>query len=224
MRSEIEKQLAVLSLLKDRETCPQTSFFGDNNHTIIDYSIKAIKGEIDEDEIFQLEDDGDLTETERSSISDIFTWLDNSSESIADLLFDSNNLVTELPDTNKNIVTFCAKTCKECPFSNTSLNGWLADYTFEDIQAMMATEKSFPCHMQLSENNLTFEEAEKAINDGKIKLCRGYVECIIKSAKSPYKNKQLVDAIAKVKAEGLSDNTMSIIEFRQHHNKFKQND
>jgi hypothetical protein len=115
----------------------------------------------------------------------------------------------------------CSKICNECPFSNKSLNGWLADYTIDDIVIFQNKEVSFPCHKMVNNDNLTQVEVENKILNGDMKLCRGYVESIIKSCKSPYINKLLVKAINEVKVIGLSDDSMSIWEFKKHHEKFK---
>jgi len=113
----------------------------------------------------------------------------------------------------------CAKLCNECPFSNQSLNGWLSDYTVEDIMTFMRNEVSFPCHKMVDEN-ISVDKANKLINSGEIKLCRGYVESIIKSAKMPFMNKNLLEAIKLVKEQGLSENSMAIWDFKKHHEKF----
>jgi len=97
------------------------------------------------------------------------------------------------------------------------MKGWLADYEIQDFQNYMSREVSFPCHMMMTKDNLDANETKEAITNGEMSLCRGYVESIIKSAKMPYMNKQLVEAIAQVKEEGLSNNTMSIFEFRTYH-------
>lgn len=115
----------------------------------------------------------------------------------------------------------CAKVCKECPFSKNSIPGWLADYSIDDIQSYMNNEALFPCHLMLSEESLSQEDVQDKIESGELKLCRGYVESVIKSAKSPRYNKHLIEAIAKVKSEGLSDETMAIWDFRKHHNSLK---
>lgn len=116
-------------------------------------------------------------------------------------------------------MSVCKKLCNECPFSNKSLSGWLGGYTVDDISVFHRQETSFPCHKMMTENNLTQTEADKAIKNGSMKLCRGYVESIIKSAKSPYMNKILVQAIAEVRAEGLSEDSMAIWDFKKYHEK-----
>jgi hypothetical protein len=119
-------------------------------------------------------------------------------------------------------VNVCAKVCKECPFSKNSIPGWLADYTTGDFKDFMNNEVLFPCHMMMSEESLSHEEVQDKIQNGELKLCRGYVESVIKSAKSPRYNQTLKDAMVKARAEGLSDETMPIWDFIKHHEQFKK--
>lgn len=119
-------------------------------------------------------------------------------------------------------MSVCKKICNECPFSNKSLNGWLGGYSIEDVISFQRNETSFPCHKMMSENNISQAQADKAIKNGTMKLCRGYVESMVKSCKSPFGNKLLVQAIAEVKAEGLSEDSMAIWDFKKHHEKLAQ--
>lgn len=218
MRSQLECKLAILTFQKEREVVQEETMFGDNNHTIIDYSIDVINGDYDTNDLYELEEEGQLSDGERSSIEEIYHWLHCEGEELVELLWNEENLVTELPGETVVNKTHCAKMCKECPFSKNSLKGWLSDYTGQDILNFMSAEASFPCHLQMSDGDLNIDETKEAIANGKMKLCRGYVECIIKSGKSPYVNKQLVDVIAMVREEGLSDDSMNIFEFLEHHN------
>jgi len=218
MRTELEKKLAILTFKKEREIVQEITLFGDNNHTIIDYSIDVIEGKYDEDEIYNLEEEEVITEGERSSIIEVCYWVTGNGEELVDLLWNEESLVTELPNESKVVSQkHCAKTCKECPFSNTSLPGWLSDYTGQDILNFKNAEASFPCHMQMTDGDLSVEQTQQAIDKGEMKLCRGYVEFVIKSCKQVTKNEQLAKAIEEVKADGLSDHTMSMFEFFKHH-------
>ncbi len=116
----------------------------------------------------------------------------------------------------------CKKLCNECPFSNKSLNGWLAGYSIEDIHRMQNAEVLFPCHKMMGEDNLSIEDAESAIENGEMKLCRGYVESLIKSCKMPKYNKFLKEAREAVKEEGISEESMAIWDFKKHHEALKQ--
>ena len=114
----------------------------------------------------------------------------------------------------------CTRVCKECPFSKNSPKGWLADYTVQDIDNIMANEGLFPCHMLIPEelgDKITQRDVRASIESGEMKLCRGYIESMIKSSKLPKYNEILRDAMLKVRAEGLSDVTMPIWDFNKYH-------
>ncbi len=118
-------------------------------------------------------------------------------------------------------MNLCPKMCNECPFSNMSMKGFIADYSVMDFREMMRVEVSFPCHKSMGEDDTDSEAAKTSIDNGEMTICRGYVESIIKSAKSPYHNKQLVEAIKQVKEDGLSEHSMSIFQFIKHHGEIK---
>ena len=120
---------------------------------------------------------------------------------------------------NEHKIKLCPKMCNECPFYNKSIKGFIADYNVMDFHQIMSNEISFPCHKSMSEDDIEFKEAEYLIDNGEITMCREYVESVIKSAKSPYHNKQLIEAIKQVKIDGLSEHSMSIFEFINHHTK-----
>lgn len=113
-------------------------------------------------------------------------------------------------------MNICSKICNQCPFSNESINGWLADYKVEDFKTMMDQDVMFPCHMMMKEEDLTIDEAQEKIINGELKLCRGYIESIIKTCKMPI-NKHLLEVRRKVKEEGVSDSSMSIHNFIKYH-------
>ena len=114
-------------------------------------------------------------------------------------------------------MNLCKKLCNECPFSNKSIPGWLADYSVEDIKELQNQEALFPCHLMIDEN-LSQEEAEEKIISGEMKLCRGYVESMKKSCKSPRTNKLLIEALNIVREEGVSSDSMTIWDFMKYHN------
>jgi hypothetical protein len=230
MRTELEKKLAILSFLKDKLVIPEYNFFGDNNHKAYDIAIECLKGQHDYDDIYAMCDtdlddewsEPELTDGEKDIVIGVLDWMDCSSgEELIELLFDEGSLVTELPtesDTCKPKFTICPNLCKECPFSKESPKSWIADYKPSDFQKYMTGEVSFPCHMQMPDvDTLSPEACKEAIANGEAKLCRGYVESIIKSCKSIRDNEQLKEAIEIVKAQGLSDKSMPIWEFVQHH-------
>ena len=114
-------------------------------------------------------------------------------------------------------MNICNKLCGECPFSKKSIKGFIANYSIDDFQQMMGHEISFPCHMSMDDEGVDVDDVLGIIEKGEMKLCRGYIESIIKSAKMPYHNKQIVEAVKLVKEQGLSEDSMSIWEFRKHH-------
>lgn len=109
------------------------------------------------------------------------------------------------------------KTCGDCPFSNNSMRGFLADYSAEDFQNFQQAEMNFPCHKHMNDDGMSALEAHSRVDNGEMPFCRGYVESIIKSGAVPKKNTKLMEAIELVKLDGLSDNTMSMSEFREFH-------
>lgn len=111
---------------------------------------------------------------------------------------------------------YCKKLCNECPFSNQSLAGFLPGYVIQDFQVFMNNDVFFPCHKMMPEHGLTVNESQDMIKNGEIKVCRGYLESFVKSAKMP-RNPILLTMRNAVKEEGLSEQSMSIHEFRQHH-------
>jgi hypothetical protein len=112
----------------------------------------------------------------------------------------------------------CKKLCNDCPFSNKSAKGWLAEYSIDDIQQLQNQDALFPCHLMMTDGDMTQGEVNEAIINGEMKLCRGYVESLIKSCKMPRTNKLLIEARALVKAEGVSEESMSMYEFKNYHN------
>jgi hypothetical protein len=104
------------------------------------------------------------------------------------------------------------KPCKECPFTKSSLPGWLADYTVQDFVDFLHNEVPFPCHMTQSESLPVIVLAHK-IRIGEIRLCRGYAEMMKKSCKMPRVAwlKDLLDTVT------VSDEAMTIKEFSDYH-------
>jgi len=217
MRKPKEIELTILSIKKDLETAPMYSMFGTNNHAIINIGINILEGRIDEDKLYSLEDAGEISEDERMGAMVYIDYLNHSVE-LDDLVFSPDSIVTA----SAVGVTVCKVICKECPFSNQSLRGWLSDYTIDDFQKYMAGEATFPCHMQIGRDDMTVEDAKEAVNRGEMTLCRGYVESVVKSAKMPYRNETLIEAIKLVKEGGMSEHSMDIFEFRTHHTPFKK--
>jgi len=111
----------------------------------------------------------------------------------------------------------CKQQCKECPFKETSLRGWLGELDVSYFRPMMAIDNRFPCHMQLnSSDEEAHDEIKNKIDEGKIKICLGYLESMVKSNKVP-RDRELKKLYDKVKREGISSGTMDINEFERHH-------
>lgn len=214
MRNKKEIGLAILSFKKDKLNSPQFDYFGDDNHAKIDNYIDLLNSTITFDSFEEMYDNDEIDHETYFSLEELNSWLNGGDFDLVDFLFDENNLVTEF-ETNDN--NHCAKLCKECPFSNKSMKGWLADYTTDDIKTFFDNEISFPCHL-LIKNDLSVDEAETSIVKGEMKLCRGYVEMYIKSCKSPKLNQTLIDAVNSIRDNNdLSDDSMSIHQFINHH-------
>jgi len=112
------------------------------------------------------------------------------------------------------MVKVCSALCNDCPFSRQSLPGFLADYKVEDFRAFMTHDIMFPCHKQMKAAT-PIEAVQASIKAGKLKLCRGYVESMVKSAKMP--REESFAQIVKDVRPYLDDHSMSIWEFTDHH-------
>lgn len=106
----------------------------------------------------------------------------------------------------------CPKLCNECPFSNTSMKGFLSNYSINDFILFQSKDILFPCHM-LVPYDMTIDEAKTLIIEDKLPICRGYIESMRKSCKIP-KNPEFALLVKNVE---LSDNSMSIFEFATYH-------
>lgn len=79
MRTEI--QSAIADLKKLRERLPEFSYFGTNNHLIIDTQLDVIEGRIsDEDEIYAIIDEEGIDEIDASVIFDTLNWYNGDEE------------------------------------------------------------------------------------------------------------------------------------------------
>lgn len=75
-RSKELKRKVIAGLQKEREELSEYSAFGDPNHKIIDYQIRAIQGEFQNDqEIWNLKDeDEELGDMAIGEIIDAYEW------------------------------------------------------------------------------------------------------------------------------------------------------
>lgn len=214
MRTAEEKFLAIRTLQNELRTAPEFTMFGDRNHEGIRYGIEILKGKKTVDDVYNDYEEGEDDDV-IGYVSDIKNWLAGDHELVV-MLFNEDNLVTEMKTPKKEPIIVCKKLCGDCPFANTSLKGFLAEYTIQDFIDMQTLELSFPCHKRTPADTTT-HNVKKEIEKGNTYFCRGFVESIIKSAKRPYNNKLLVKAVEMVKADGLSDRSMSIMEFVKFH-------
>ncbi len=106
----------------------------------------------------------------------------------------------------------CKKSCNECPFTKTSLKGWLADYTAQELHNIVMNENPFPCHLTHN-NNIGWHEA----GTEQYPLCMGALKYMKKACKLP-RNIELAKIIKAIPYNEL-DNILSVPEFFKHHNK-----
>jgi len=225
MRTREEIQEVVLRLKAEIPHIPSHSAFGDDNHKLQNLIIEAVENSWDWDDVYEQ----GLDSEEENNLSEAIEW-NNGADNLDDVFwFDDDKRDQEAPEETltpslilaepkeRSKVDICYKTCKDCPFSRGSLRGFLADYTIEDFAKFQQVEMNFPCHKHMVDGSLSAAETHIRVKDGEMPFCRGYVESFVKSGIKPKKNKRLMEAIELVKEQGLSENTMSIHEFRKFH-------
>ncbi len=106
----------------------------------------------------------------------------------------------------------CSKPCKECPFREDSLPGWLADYTPEELHRIVMNEIPFPCHLTHDED-IEWDQAGKEDTP----LCAGALRYMKKGAKSP-RRQDLAFHVNKLTI-GDCDGILSVPDFFTHHKK-----
>lgn len=218
MRSEKEIEDAIARIEAEKPHVPKWNAFGENNHEKIDATIEALREGWDySTDLEEIADERGWDEGVISHLQEALNF-NEGQEGIEVILWYPE---TDYREQKKTVKLCGAKTCGDCPFSKTSVPGFLADYTIQDFKDFMNAEASFPCHKSMEDEGKSLDEVTKDIEDGKKPFCRGYIESIIKSGKKPYKNKKLIEAIEMVKSQGLSENTMSIFEFINFHDKSK---
>ena len=84
-RTEKEISKMIDKLEKQRETIPQFSYFGDDNWHAIDIQIDVLNGEItDEDQIYDQQDEGEITSYVVSSGIDALLWLSGDNDTLVE--------------------------------------------------------------------------------------------------------------------------------------------
>ena len=215
----LSKEILIKILQKEKEITSQFNMFNEDKHEVLSEMISTVDNDLDMDGVYDLELESDL----EMNVIGIIEYLNGDTE-LEDILYEDISNYEDIingTDTVKvpssNIVV-CKKMCNDCPFSKTSMKGFLADYTIEDFIAYQRSSTSFPCHKMMSDGDMSPEETHKAIENGEMKLCRGYVESIIKSCKKP-DTEILSKAVEFVREDGLSDNSMAIWDFKEFHNR-----
>ncbi|MEK6828984.1 MAG: hypothetical protein AABY15_02575 [Nanoarchaeota archaeon] len=218
MRNKEEINEAITRIKAEKPHVPKFNAFGENNHELIDATIDTLESGFNyKTNIEEIAEERGWDENVVSHIQEAINF-NEGYNSVDELLWYPE---TDYREQTKSVKLCSSKTCSDCPFSKTSVRGFLADYTIQDFKDFMNAEASFPCHKSMEEDGKSLDEVTQDIEDGKKPFCRGYVESMIKSAKRPYKNKKLIEAIELVKSQGLSENTMSIFEFIDFHDKSK---
>lgn len=110
-------------------------------------------------------------------------------------------------------IKYCGENpCKDCPFTSTSIPGWLGGNLLEDIVRYYQVDALFPCHRTLPEST-SMDEVRFDIMAGKVKICRGYLEMMKVSCKVP-RNSWLAGIVNKIVP---GDSAMMLHEFVEHH-------
>lgn len=113
----------------------------------------------------------------------------------------------------------CKKVCNQCPFKNNSIKGWLGSHTIQDIQLSLQFELLYSCHKQRTNNE---ELNKKLVEEGKHKICRGFLISASKSCKlfgqNPFTGselKRLQNELEISKEE--NETILNKWEFQKHH-------
>lgn len=116
-------------------------------------------------------------------------------------------------------LTVCSKVCNQCPFSKTSLPGWLGGFSAEDILEAQQKEHLFSCHLHREEDST---ENENKIESGEHPICRGFMVSAAASCKSFGQNpltgralKELSNSMEITKQE--KEEILLRHKFRDHH-------
>ena len=113
-----------------------------------------------------------------------------------------------------NKIKVCQNMCGGCPFSSKSMKGFLADYSIDDIRYFLNHSVFFTCHKHM-DVNLPQSEIKREVIKRQLPLCRGFMECMVKSCITP-RDLDLAKARNSIKSD-LSPDSMSIFEFDEHH-------
>lgn len=116
-------------------------------------------------------------------------------------------------------LTVCNSICKQCPFTFSAVHGWLGPHSLEEVLFTQEQSKLFSCHM-LRKTDMTKEDIE----DGHVKICRGFIASATKSGICFDNNTETGKALRKlqvsiaIEAKEDMDSILSNDEFAQYHN------
>ena len=113
----------------------------------------------------------------------------------------------------------CSKVCRECPFSNKSLKGWLGPASVDTMLEFQQNEGLFSCHLQRGEDP---EQNLEEITDGKQRICRGYMISAKLSCKSFGQNPETGKALKELSdtleiSEEEKETILKRWEFKKYH-------
>ena len=220
---DLKKQALIKTLENELKVVPMFSMFQSDNHLQINTALDYLNGNRTFDDIEEeyIDEDYDVV----GFVEGMRGYLDGSSgDELADIIWNSESIVivedliiSDEPIAKTYNITVCKKLCGDCPFSKKSFKGFLADYTIQDFVDFQNNDVSFPCHKVMTDGDNSLDKVQKMFDNNELYFCRGYVESFIRSAKMPRTNTKLKEAIDIVRKEGLSDNGMSMHEFRKFH-------
>lgn len=98
--------------------------------------------------------------------------------------------------------------CKDCPFKKTSLNGWLGGLSAKETSELVLGEANFACHLT------RHKKAEE------MSRCKGSQIFLLNNCKMPKFNEDLIDAVAKTRAENHNRGEYLGFDFIKHHESF----
>lgn len=114
----------------------------------------------------------------------------------------------------------CKKRCGGCPWAASSAAGWLGPHSVETFVNWVQHEVYIPCHLAIRAD-MPAEELVHAFEKGEVKLCRGALQAMNKSFKSP-RNAEFREVRNTVGSDPDYDasNVLSTWEFLEHHSKY----
>lgn len=209
--TEIEQMIACL--LFEKTKLKEFTMFGDNNWVAIDTQIDVLKKVIlDEDELYDMQEDGEIEEHAVSAAIDAFQWLEGYDMELCD------TKPEDLPKDSTDHTKQMKRPCNQCPFRRKSLQGYLGESSYNPEEFLMQLELPdvHPCHTQVDWESENLDEVMK-----KAPRCVGSIQHMNNCGKiSRYK------PIADLQKQyGKNDEVFKWKqEFIQHHKKENEKD